>query len=162
MSDSNYDVSTELVIAKWSDRFIAWLIDFLIISSVSTMIFALIYGTYSLEWSEAMIFSEATSYLPTSIVFFGYWVILEYKTGQSIGKKIIHLKIVDLEGKPPSFTGVVISSFGKSFLLPIDMILGLIFTNQKRQRIFNKISDTIIIKIKNTETNNEKINYKKD
>jgi len=162
MSDSNYDVSTELVIAKWSDRFIAWLIDFLIISSVSTMIFALIYGTYSLEWSEAMIFSEATSYLPTSIVFFGYWVILEYKTGQSIGKKIVHLKIVDLEGKPPSFTGVVISSFGKSFLLPIDMILGLIFTNQKRQRIFNKISDTIIIKIKNTETNNEKINYKKD
>lgn len=162
MSDSNYDVSTELVIAKWSDRFIAWLIDFLIISSVSTMIFALIYGTYSLEWSEAMIFSEATSYLPTSIVFFGYWVILEYKTGQSIGKKIIHLKIVDLEGKPPSFTGVVISSFGKSFLLPIDMILGLIFTNQKRQRIFNKISDTIIIKIKNTEKNNEKINYKKD
>lgn len=162
MSDSNYDVSTELVIAKWSDRFIAWLIDFLIISSVSTIIFALIYGTYSLEWSEAMIFSEATSYLPTSIVFFGYWVILEYKTGKSIGKKIVHLKIVDLEGKPPSFTGVVISSFGKSFLLPIDMILGLIFTNQKRQRIFNKISDTIIIKIKNTETNNEKIHYRKD
>ncbi len=162
MSDPNYDVSTELVIAKWSDRFIAWLIDFLIISSVSTMIFALIYGTYSLEWNEAMMFSEATSYLPTSIVFFGYWVILEYKTGQSIGKKIVHLKIVDLEGKTPSFTGVVISSFGKSFLLPIDMILGVIFTNQKRQRIFNKISDTIIIKIKNTETNNEKINYKKD
>ncbi len=162
MPDSNYDVSTELVIAKWSDRFIAWLIDFLIISSVSTMIFALIYGTYSLEWSEDMIFSEATSYLPTSLVFFGYWIILEYKTGQSIGKKIAHLKIVDLEGKTPSFTGVVISSFGKSFLLPIDMILGLIFTNQKRQRIFNKISDTIIIKIKNTETDNEKINYKKD
>ncbi|MEJ2259671.1 MAG: RDD family protein [Nitrosopumilaceae archaeon] len=162
MSDPNYDVSTELVIAKWSDRFIAWLIDFLIISSVSTMIFAVTYGTYNLEWSEAMIFSEATNYLPTSIVFFGYWIILEYKTGQSIGKKIIHLKIVDLEGKSPLITGVVISSFGKSFLLPLDMILGLIFTNQKRQRIFNKISDTIIIKIKNTETNNEKINYKKD
>ncbi|MFB5621723.1 MAG: RDD family protein, partial [Candidatus Nitrosomaritimum yanchengensis] len=70
MSDSNYNVSTELVIAKWFDRFIAWLIDFLIISSVSTIIFALIYGTYSLEWSEAMMLSEATSYLPTSIVFF--------------------------------------------------------------------------------------------
>lgn len=162
MPDANYDVSTELIIAKWSDRFIAWLIDFLIISSVSTMIFALIYGTYNAQWSETMIFSEATSYLPTSVVFFGYWVILEYKTGQSIGKKIIHLKIVDLAGKSPSFTGVAISSFGKSFLLPIDMILGLIFTNQKRQRIFNKISDTIIIKIKNTETNSEKINYKKD
>lgn len=162
MSEPNCDVSTELVIAKWSDRFIAWLIDFLIISSVSTMIFAVIYGTYNLEWSETMIFSEATSFLPTSIVFFGYWIILEYKTGQSIGKKIIHLKIVDLEGKAPSFIGIAISSFGKSFLLPIDMILGLVFTNQKRQRIFNKISDTIIIKIKNTEKDYDKINYKKD
>ena len=162
MSDPNYDVSTELVIAKWSDRFIAWLIDFVIISSVSTMTFAIIYGTFNLEWSETMIFSEATSFLPTSIVFFGYWIILEYKTGQSIGKKILHLKVVNLEGKPPSITGVTISSFGKSFLLPIDMILGLIFTNQKRQRIFNKISDTIIIKIKSEEKDYEKINYKKD
>lgn len=162
MSDPNYDVSTELVIAKWSDRFIAWLIDFVIISSVSTMTFAIIYGTFDLEWSETMIFSEATSFLPTSIVFFGYWIILEYKTGQSIGKKILHLKVVNLEGKSPSITGVIISSFGKSFLLPIDMILGLIFTNQKRQRIFNKISDTIIIKIKSEEKDYEKINYKKD
>ena len=162
MSDPNYDVFTEIVIAKWSDRFIAWLIDFLIVSSVSTMVFAVIYGTYNFEWSEAMIFSEATSFLPTSIVFFGYWVILEYKTGQSIGKKIMNLKIVDLEGKAPAVTGILISSFGKSFLLPLDMILGLIFTNQKRQRIFNKVSDTIIIKIKNTKKNHGKINYKKD
>ena len=74
----------------------------------------------------------------------------------------MHLKIVDLEGKAPAVTGILISSVGKSFLLRIDMILGLIFTNQKRQRIFNKISDTIIIKIKNRDKNYDKINYKKD
>ena len=87
-------------------------------------------------------FSESTSYIPASLLFLGYWIILEYKTGQSIGKKILHLKVVNIDGKSPSLLGVIISSFGKSFLLPIDMILGLIFTNQKRQRIFNKIGDT--------------------
>ncbi len=42
----------------------------------------------------------------------------------------------------------VIESFGKAFLLPLDVILGWIFTNNKRQRIFNRASNTIVIKIK--------------
>ena len=77
-------------------------------------------------------------------------------------KKILHLKVANIDGKPPQLLGVIISSFGKAFLLPIDMILGLIFTNQKRQRIFNKIGDTVVIKIKNTESDSENIKYKKD
>jgi len=109
-----------------------------------------------------MIVSEGTNYIPVSVLFLAYWIVLEYKSGQSIGKKILHLKIVNIDGKPPSLLGVIISSFGKAFLLPIDMILGLIFTNQKRQRIFNKIGDTIVIKIQNTKNISENIRYKKD
>ena len=162
MSDSDSDVFNELLIARWTDRFIAWLIDFIIISSIFAIIVTSIFGTLDVEWNENMIVSEGTSYIPVSVLFLAYWIVLEYKTGQSIGKKILHLKIVNIDGKPPSLLGVIISSFGKSFLLPIDMILGLIFTNQKRQRIFNKIGDTIVIKIKDTENDSEKIKYKKD
>jgi len=46
--------------------------------------------------------------------------------------------------------------------LPLDVVLGWIFTNDNRQRIFNKIGDTVIIKIKNLEENKENITYKKD
>ncbi len=162
MSDSDSEVFKELLIARWFDRFIAWLIDFLIISSISWAIFASIFGATNFEWNEDTMFSESTSYIPASLLFFGYWIILEYKGGQSIGKKILHLKVINIDGKSPSLLGVIISSFGKSFLLPIDMILGLIFTNQKRQRIFNRIGDTIVIKIKDTENNSENIRYKKD
>jgi uncharacterized RDD family membrane protein YckC len=126
------------------------------------MIFASIFGVTNFEWNENMMFSESTSYIPASLLFFVYWIILEYKGGQSIGKKILHLKVANIDGKPPQLLGVIISSFGKAFLLPIDMILGLIFTNQKRQRIFNKIGDTVVIKIKNTESDSENIKYKKD
>ena len=151
----------ELIIARWSDRFLAWLIDFLIISSVCLIVITSWFGTIDLEWNEVMLYSKGIDYLPGSILFFIYWMVLEYKKGQSVGKKIFCLKVVDLYGKKPSLISVAINSFGKAFLLPLDMIFGLIFTNQKRQRIFNRISDTIVIKIKDKEIS-EKITYQKD
>lgn len=90
-------------------------------------------------------------YIPTSVMFLSYWIILEYKTGQTIGKKMFNLKVTNSQGGKPSLIGVVISSFGKSFILPVDMILGLIITNDKRQRIFNRMGNTIVIKIKNND-----------
>jgi len=100
-------------------------------------------------------------YIPTSVMFLSYWIILEYKTGQTIGKKMFNLKVTNSQGGKPSLIGVVISSFGKSFILPIDMILGFIITNDKRQRIFNKLGDTLIIKIKELETDSD-FKYIKD
>ena len=121
-----------------------------------------IYGTWDHSWEDTIGMPDGISFIPASILFLVYWIVLEYKTGQSIGKKIFHLKVVNINGKSPSVLGVMISSFGKSFLLPIDFILGLIFTNEKRQRIFNKIGDTIVIKIKDSENNSENIRYNKD
>ncbi len=94
-------------------------------------------------------------------MFFSYWIILEYKTGQTVGKKMFNLKITNSQGEKPSLIGIIISSFGKSFILPIDIILGLIITNEKRQRIFNKLGDTLIIKIKESETDSD-FKYIKD
>jgi len=100
-------------------------------------------------------------YIPTSVMFFLYWIILEYKTGQTIGKKMFNLKITNNQGEKPSLIGVIISSFGKSFILPIDIILGLIITNEKRQRIFNKLGNTLIVKIKESDENTN-LKYIKD
>ena len=84
------------------------------------------------------------------VVFFAYWTVLEYSGGQSVGKIMLKLKVLDIDGGRPSFKGVLLSSFGKTVLLPVDAILGLILTNEKRQRIFNKLGDTIVVKIKET------------
>ena len=94
-------------------------------------------------------------------MFFSYWIILEYKTGQTIGKKMFNLKITNNFGDKPSLIGVILSSFGKSFILPIDIILGWILTNEKRQRIFKKLGNTLIIKINESE-NNSDFKYIKD
>jgi len=161
MSDSESNISSKIILAKWTDRFVAWLIDFIIISAISTLMIFVSFGTIYYEYEGGEFWAESLQYIPTSIIFFAYWVILEYKTGQTIGKKILNLKVVNVSGKKANLKGVLISSFGKSFLLPIDVILGWILTNEKRQRVFNKLGDTIIVKIKDSVDNSD-LDYVKD
>ena len=159
LSNIDNSESSKITLAKWKDRFFAWLVDFVIISLISSSIFFLsfLYLNYNFE----NFITNDGMYIPTSVMFFSYWIILEYKTGQTIGKKMFKLKIINSQGEKPSLIGVVISSFGKSFILPIDMILGLIITNEKRQRIFNKFGDTLIIKIKESDSDSD-FKYIKD
>ena len=159
MSDTG--ISSKIIIAKWTDRFFAWVIDFIIVSIISTSIIFTSFGTIDYEFEEDVFWAESTQYIPTSILFFVYWTILEYKTGQTIGKKILNLKVVNIDGKKPDLKGIMISSFGKSFLLPIDIILGWFLTNAKRQRVFNKLGDTLIVKIKELDDIAD-IRYTKD
>ena len=86
MSDENSDIFNELLIAKWSDRFIAWLIDFIIISAISASIAALTFGITTsvwnvdstngitnFEWDENPMFAGST------FLFFAYWIISDGK-----------------------------------------------------------------------------------
>ena len=91
-----------------------------------------------------------------------YWTYFEATSGQSIGKKLLYLKTTDLGGKNIDRKTAVIESFGKAFLLPIDVFLGWIFTNDKRQRIFNRATNTIVIKIKKNNTESNNVKYLKD
>ncbi len=161
MSDSDSGISSKIILAKWTDRFLAWLIDFIIISIISTSIIFASFGTLDYEYDEDIFWAESTQYIPTSILFFAYWAILEYKTGQTIGKKILNLKVTNTYGGNPSLKGIIIGSFGKAFLLPIDVVLGWILTNEKRQRVFNKLGDTLVVKIKIPDDTSN-ISYSKD
>ena len=63
------------------------------------------------------------AYLISSIVFMAYWTYFESTTGQSIGKKLLHLRTTDLVGNTIDVKTAVIESFGKAFLLPFDVIV---------------------------------------
>lgn len=159
--------SSEIILAKWIDRFFAWLIDFIIVNVAvagifSAAAFPLWFDTNPDRWFRNM-GDGPLHYGITSLIFFAYWAYFESTRGQSIGKMALHIKTTDLMGKTADTGSVVLQSFGKSFLLPIDLILGWTFTNDKRQRIFNRASNTIVIKqIGKEETSPENIRYKKD
>ena len=154
---------TEVVIARWSDRFFAWLIDIIIINAVALTVFL---PLFSQNFDQNLIggfeYTRSFEYGSISIVFFLYWLILESRTGQSIGKMALHLKITNLKGEKADIKSIAISSFGKAFLLPIDVIVGRLFTNQNRQRIFNRLGRTIVIKVESNDEEPENVSYKKD
>ena len=157
----------EIILAGWVDRFVAWLIDFIIVSIGLAILFALLAIPFWLSYySNDMALEhknfEPFHYLLSSLAFFGYWTYFEHTSGQSIGKRLLNIKTTDMFGKSIDTKSAALESLGKSFLLPIDVILGWLFTNKKRRRIFNKISNTIVIKLRPREELIENIRYRKD
>jgi uncharacterized RDD family membrane protein YckC len=157
----------EIILAGWVDRFLAWLIDFIIVSIGLAILFALLtipfwFSYYSNDMALGHKNFEPFHYLLSSLAFFGYWTYFEHTSGQSIGKRLLNIKTTDMFGKSIDTKSAALESLGKSFLLPIDVILGWLFTNNKRQRIFNKISNTIVIKLRPREEQTENITYRKD
>ena len=57
---------------------------------------------------------------------------------------------------------VAISSFGKAFILPLDVLAGWVFTNDKRQRLLSKAANIIVIKAKEVEANKDNFKYIKE
>ena len=168
-SPSSSDVyPTEIKLARWTERFIAWLIDFVIVSVGLAVLFAILsipfWMYYSAEEVEQQFEGlQPLHYIISSLVFFLYWTYFESTTGQSIGKKVMNLKSTNLNGIVAERKSVALAAFGKAFLLPLDVVLGWIFTNEKRQRIFNRVSNTIVIKIKKESVSTDSnIRYVKD
>src|ERR687891_1728042 len=159
----------EIKLARWTERFIAWLIDFVIVSISLAVLFVILsipfwiyYATVE-EVDERFNGLQPFHYLISSLVFFLYWTYFESTTGQSIGKRVMNLKTTTLNEDIAERKWVALAAFGKAFLLPFDVVLGWIFTNDKRQRIFNRVSNTIVIKLKTESTSlDSNIRYIKD
>ena len=160
----------EIILARWSDRFLGWLVDFILVSIALAVSFSAIafpiwfFYYYNDDMAAARAYQsvQPLHYIISSAAFFGYWTYFEYSIGQSIGKRVLKIKTVDLSGNKINVKNAAIESFGKAFLLPIDIILGWIFTNNKRQRIFSRIGNTIVIKLRNPQITQNDIKYTKD
>jgi uncharacterized RDD family membrane protein YckC len=129
-----------IVLANWGERFIAWLIDVLIIGVVSELL--RLPGL-----SISMIPFTAFGY--RDFILFLYWMLMEGTTGQSIGKMAMRLKVTRIDGSPANLAEAAIGSVGKAFLLPLDCIIGWIAESCKenRQRLFTMLAKTIVIKV---------------
>lgn len=154
----------EITLARWSTRFWAWLIDFIIVTIAIEVIFAIAYAPLALNQGvQGNPGLGAVRFAVQSLLFFAYWTYFESTTGQSIGKKLLKIKTTDLAGNVPDIRNIAIQSFGKAFLLPIDVFFGWIFTNDKRQRLFNRASDTIVVRVVvNQVLGPENVGYRKE
>ena len=158
----------EITLARWETRFWAWVVDFIIVTVAFEVLFSIVYAP--LAFLQGMDGNNspalgAIRYTVQSLMFFAYWTYFESKTGQSIGKKLLKIKTTDMTGNIADVRNVAIQSFGKAFLLTLDVLIGWIFTNDKRQRLFSKVANTIFMKVKQDNTNQmmeKNIKYRKE
>jgi len=141
-------------LAKWETRFWAWLIDILLVGAL----YSGIAGTLSFS-PELDVFS-LRGFGFHGILMFVYWTFFEGYNGQSIGKMALNLKVTDRAGGKIDFPAAALESFGKAFLLPLDCLIGWLAMPGSKLRLFNRISNTIVIKTKYEEP--EGVTYVKE
>jgi uncharacterized RDD family membrane protein YckC len=139
----------ELKRAYWGERFLAWLIDIVILSVIVTLLRFFVWVNWpGYVWAPGVPWwIPFVDFGTSNVVYFLYWMLSEGVYGQSIGKMIMRIKVTRMDGKLPNMAQAAIESIGKAFLLPLDFIIGWILYPSRRQRLFNYLSDTIVVRV---------------
>ncbi|MFB3766019.1 MAG: RDD family protein [Methanotrichaceae archaeon] len=135
-----------LPLAGWMARFWAWLIDVLLIGILWGIIRGAIGTPLDIGYIHYGAYGLHLNFEAQGLLLFIYWTALEGYRGQSIGKMAMNLATVGTEGEKIGFEDAAIESFGKAFLLPIDCIIGWLAMRGSGQRLFNRISNTVVIR----------------
>ncbi len=94
-------------------------------------------------WATASVFS-----LVAIIINLGYFVYFEGTTGQTLGKRIVNIKVVRQDGKPMTYMDALI----RTILRIIDglalYLVGLIviLASKEKQRIGDMAAKTLVVK----------------
>ena len=84
------------------------------------------------------------------IVFVGYYIISEARWGQTVGKRLMGVRVVNMNGKPISMYSAIVRNItkiiGAGSLLLILVGVVLIADSRHDQRLGDRLADTLIIK----------------
>ncbi|MBN2336047.1 RDD family protein [Candidatus Bathyarchaeota archaeon] len=131
---------SELELATWGERFLAWIIDAILVGIVVGMF---TWPLHMWSWTHPVPFLDLGI---KNVFLFLYWAYLEGTQGQSLGKRALRIKVVDLNGEPIDMSRSLYQAIGKAFLGPLDVIIGWLLYQEKQQRLFNFLSGTIVVK----------------
>lgn len=135
--------TSTLPIANFKKRVFAFLIDF----AIALAFFTALPNLFSLLVSGGKFF-QYFDFVLFLIVFWMYLTLLEGFGGQSLGKRIAGLKVVRIDGKKLFYDQTAVRNFGKVFLLPFDLIVGLRLKDKRFIRYFDKFSGTTVVDLR--------------
>jgi uncharacterized RDD family membrane protein YckC len=121
----------------------------LIVLVVLLIIVGVIFGKGETSGSSASVNLEGVSALVWILLAFAYYGVLEATTGQTLGKKLLGIRVAKLDGSKPSGGAVA----ARTVLRIVDGLLfylvGLIVilaTGQKRQRVGDLAGGTTVVR----------------
>jgi uncharacterized RDD family membrane protein YckC len=134
-----------LLRAAWETRFWAWLIDWFVVVLALSALWSLV-GVVT-NWSTVTYTATRLEEFGTAngTALWAYWTLLEGHRGQSIGKRAVNIEVTRRDGAPVGFGTAAIESFGKAFVLPVDVVAGVLTSEGHALRLFNRLAKTIVV-----------------
>jgi len=136
--------TSDLPIATFKKRTLAFLLDSLLVFAVSILVTL----PNAISLLSSGIFALDTTLIVFLVLLWGYSTLLEGFVGQSLGKRVIGLKVVKIDGKRLFYDAAAVRNFGKAFLLPFDLLVGLRLEDKRFIRYFDKFAGTTVIDLK--------------
>jgi uncharacterized RDD family membrane protein YckC len=140
--------ASSLPLASFRNRALAFLMDFALIFAITA---AITFLPQVLSLTDSNFISDRVStllYITVGLLWL-YSTLLEGFNGQSIGKRIIGLKVVRTDGKKMFYDHAAVRNFGKVLpLLPFDLIYGWRIKNSAFMRYFDKFAGTTVIDLR--------------
>ncbi len=169
-----FNVPIQFELAGIDKRLFAWLIDVvvrLLFIYVFASILKSIFLDSNLEYEQYA--SRAFTILLASYtpIIFYYFILENFLNGQTIGKKLLKIRVVSLEGYKPTAMqylvrwvmrlvdlgffsllflgklGVVFSWYGLAFIIPNIFAIVYVLRSKKEQRLGDVASGTVVIKL---------------
>jgi uncharacterized RDD family membrane protein YckC/DNA-binding transcriptional ArsR family regulator len=140
------DRGSSIPVANIKKRVYAFLVDFGVVFSVFAAA-SLIADVFSLVTGGG--FNLNINVLLFVLIFWVYSTLLEGFAGQSLGKRLLRLTVVRLDGKRLFYDHAAVRNFGKIFvILPFDLLAGHRLRDKRFMRYFDKFAGTTVIDLK--------------
>jgi uncharacterized RDD family membrane protein YckC len=139
--------ATSLPLSSFQKRATAFLLDFTIIFAI-TLAIVVIPQLFAPEMGNLGSEISTTLFITIGLLWL-YNTLLEGFNGQSLGKRVLGLKVVRTDGKKMSYDHAAVRNFGKLLpLLPFDLLFGWRIKNQAFMRYFDKFAGTTVIDLR--------------
>jgi uncharacterized RDD family membrane protein YckC/DNA-binding HxlR family transcriptional regulator len=136
--------ASSLPLASFSKRAFAFLVDFSIMFALALLF--LLETFISLVSANWFVVTLNVLFVALGILWV-YSTLLEGFNGQTIGKSLFGLKVVQTDGRKLSYDHAAVRNFGK-VLLPFDLFFGWMLNDPKFMRYFDKFAGTTVIDLR--------------
>ncbi len=133
-------------------RCIAWLIDSIVLGIVTSVVFVpVMLAAFVVDSSSSTFFNGSPLWiavLGTLVLQFVYFTALEGRYGQTLGKFVSEIKVVNEDGSRVGYKAAALRTLLRLIdFLPILYAVGalLIWSSDKRQRLGDIVAHTIVI-----------------
>jgi uncharacterized RDD family membrane protein YckC/DNA-binding transcriptional ArsR family regulator len=140
--------ASTLPLARFKERVLAFLID----AAIALVLFFAVPSTPS--WiangiGAALNFNIFIFFL---LLLWIYLTLLEGFAGQTLGKRLMGLKVVMVDGKRLFYDHAAVRNFGVAFLLPVDLLIGIRLKDKRYLRYFDKFAGTTVVDLRQRES----------